>query len=691
MMRASFFRRSPLLLLATALVAVTAFLGGGASAEAQAPATVTRWVSVNFEDSNVRVPVKVRAGNYYKVVAIDSAEARVGTVGRVFEGWGLLYAVVVGTDVDVVDFWCTTHPGTATTDDYVGGSFPLGGVPFAHPANPNPGTSRLTLSADAPAEGSTNILESTEYLEIECLPSGTGSDLWQADGSARIRVEIMDYSTDARLSNLTAKSSTDGTIFSALSLSPNFSSAFNNGKIITDYSAAVGNSVTHVKVKPIIAAYPVRATVTVTVNGETVASNSDSSAIAIGDGYNDINVQVTAADGTTTQDYTVTVKKLPAAHLSNLEVLDEYGSLLTRPEFNASHPGQAQVIFVAPDIRRIKVKPHWPAGSTMSVEVSTTDMTYKNRTYSTATVSTSGTESGYLTISDFGGTQLNISVTETINGDSATVEYPNKYVTRELNAANADNYLNYMGLSPNPNARPTSSLQRTGAPGYFNVLQRSRSSAVGLIRNVSYQSAGPLTSSWLPASGYPRILPSDPYTADGGAPQQNSGSITLTPAFDRYVQEYTATVPHEVSSVFVNLSLSHHKATATVNGNSPSTPVSLQVGENVVTVVVTAESGVQRTYTLTITREPSTVTDVDEDPVLNGKATVSYPENGTGPVATYAATDPQGGLITWSLTGDDAGLFTLTGGVLAFATSPDYENPADTNSDNVYVVTVTAA
>ena len=62
-------------------------------------------------------------------------------------------------------------------------------------------------------------------------------------------------------------------------------------------------------------------------------------------------------------------------------------------------------------------------------------------------------------------------------------------------------------------------------------------------------------------------------------------------------------MPYTVSSVVVSPVPSHSKATATVNGNSPSTPVSLEVGENVITVVVTAESGVQRTYTLTITRE----------------------------------------------------------------------------------------
>ncbi len=57
---------------------------------------------------------------------------------------------------------------------------------------------------------------------------------------------------------------------------------------------------------------------------------------------------------------------------------------------------------------------------------------------------------------------------------------------------------------------------------------------------------------------------------------------------------------------------------------------------------------------------------------------IEYPENGTGPVATYTATDPEGTAITsWTLTGTDADAFTTVGGVLRFAKTPDYEMPAD--------------
>ena len=67
-----------------------------------------------------------------------------------------------------------------------------------------------------------------------------------------------------------------------------------------------------------------------------------------------------------------------------------------------------------------------------------------------------------------------------------------------------------------------------------------------------------------------------------------------------------------------------------------------------------------------------------------------YAENGADPVQTYTATDPEGKTIVWSLNGDDAGDFSIEGGVLTFKSPPDFENPQDTDTNNTYVVTVQA-
>ena len=92
-----------------------------------------------------------------------------------------------------------------------------------------------------------------------------------------------------------------------------------------------------------------------------------------------------------------------------------------------------------------------------------------------------------------------------------------------------------------------------------------------------------------------------------------------------------------------------------------------------------------------------TVTDVNEPPVVEGEAEVTF-EEVMGDIATsmdtYTATDPEmDNPITWSVTGADAerdGKFSITGGNLAFKAKPDYEAQGDANGDNVYEVTVVA-
>ena len=93
----------------------------------------------------------------------------------------------------------------------------------------------------------------------------------------------------------------------------------------------------------------------------------------------------------------------------------------------------------------------------------------------------------------------------------------------------------------------------------------------------------------------------------------------------------------------------------------------------------------------------ATVTISDDEnrkPVISTRRPPStYRENGTSSIYTFRASDPQEGPITWSLEGNDAGDFSLTrdgSGVLAFSSPPNFENPLDSNLDNVYELTVVA-
>ncbi len=76
-------------------------------------------------------------------------------------------------------------------------------------------------------------------------------------------------------------------------------------------------------------------------------------------------------------------------------------------------------------------------------------------------------------------------------------------------------------------------------------------------------------------------------------------------------------------------------------------------------------------------------------------STTNFIENETGLVIDANAQDGQGGTndagITYALEGVDASLLNInSAGVISFNSSPDFESPADHNSDNVYAITVVA-
>ena len=83
------------------------------------------------------------------------------------------------------------------------------------------------------------------------------------------------------------------------------------------------------------------------------------------------------------------------------------------------------------------------------------------------------------------------------------------------------------------------------------------------------------------------------------------------------------------------------------------------------------------------------VTDVNEAPAISGAEAVEVAENTTEVVGVYTAVDPESDSLVWSLGGADAARFEVSAaGVLGFVAAPDYEDPADSDRDNVYEVQV---
>ena len=89
-----------------------------------------------------------------------------------------------------------------------------------------------------------------------------------------------------------------------------------------------------------------------------------------------------------------------------------------------------------------------------------------------------------------------------------------------------------------------------------------------------------------------------------------------------------------------------------------------------------------------------TVTDVNEAPIITTTSRTAFtqPEDRTSTLYTFRATDPEGGDVSWGLSGTDSSAFTMSEtGALSFTNPPDYEQPADSGRDNMYEVTIRAS
>ena len=111
---------------------------------------------------------------------------------------------------------------------------------------------------------------------------------------------------------------------------------------------------------------------------------------------------------------------------------------------------------------------------------------------------------------------------------------------------------------------------------------------------------------------------------------------SLSPAFSASRTSYTATVANSVTQCKVYATASDSDAKVSVSGDS-----ALKVGKNTRTVTVTAPSGAQKTYTITITRLAA-----DEEPTDSSDTDTSGTESTEEPTGNPLETTVDGGTFT---------------------------------------------
>lgn len=436
-----------------------------------------------------------------------------------------------------------------------------------------------------------------------------------------ITVNRAAVSTNANLSDLA---------LSAGGLSPSFATG-----TIT-YTASVTNATASLTVTPTAA----DAGATIKVNGTTVTSGSASGSIALSVGDNTITTVVTAADGVTTKTYTVTVTRAPSAN-ANLSALALSAGTLS-PTFAAATTGYTASV----------------SNATASLTITPTVADATATVTVNGTTVTSGSASGAISLS-VGDNTLTVVVTAQ---DGSTTKTYSVTVTR---AASTNANLSALALS-------AGTLTPTFASGTTSYTATVSNATTGLTVTPTLADGtatvtvnGASVTSGSASGSIPLSIGSNTITVvvtaqDGTtvktytvvvtrAASSNAdlsglalSNGTLSPSFDAATTSYTATVAYAVSSLTITPTAAEGTATITVNGDAvtsghASSALPLTVGDNTVSVVVTAGDGVTTmTYTLTITRLPSSNTDLAGLALSTGTLTPAFDPATTSYTATVS-------------------------------------------------------
>ncbi|RAV11716.1 cadherin-like beta sandwich domain-containing protein, partial [Paenibacillus contaminans] len=371
------------------------------------------------------------------------------------------------------------------------------------------------------------------------------------------------------------------------------------------YTASVGNAITSIDVTPTVA----DSTATVKVNNDTITSGNAKN-VTLNVGANTVTVVVMAQDGTTTKTYTITVTRAKSSNADLGALALSAGTLdpvfaAGTESYTASVGNAVTSIDVTPTVADSTAKvtvnnDPVASGSAKNVTLNVGDnivtvvvkaqdgMTTKTYTITVTRAKSSNADLSALTISEgtltpgfttgdvsytasVGNAVTSIDVTSTVADATATVTVNDDPVTSgSVKSVTLD-------VGTNTIKVVVTAQDGTTAKTYTIMVTRAKSS-----------------------------------NADLSALTLSDG--TLNPVFSAGNGSYTASVGNEVTSIDVTPTVADSTATVTLNddpvASGSSKNVTLNVGTNTVTVVVTAQNGTTKTYTITVTRAKSSNADL---------------------------------------------------------------------------------
>ncbi|MFN4169441.1 MAG: cadherin-like beta sandwich domain-containing protein, partial [Pannonibacter phragmitetus] len=192
-----------------------------------------------------------------------------------------------------------------------------------------------------------------------------------------------------------------------------------------------------------------------------------------------------------------------------------------------------------------------------------------------------------------------------------------------------------------------------GAGGYsYAVTNGSLPAGVSLNASTGELTGTPTTAGTanftITATDTDNVFGSAAYSLQINAPASTDATLanlalsqgTLTPGFSSGTTSYTAFVGNAVTSLTVTPTVADANAAVTVNGVAvtsgiSSSAISLNVGSNIITVVVTAEDGTTtQTYTVDVTRAASAVATLSNLVLSQGTLTPAFSSGTTSYTAS---------------------------------------------------------
>jgi len=412
-------------------------------------------------------------------------------------------------------------------------------------------------------------------------------------GTATVNIRVNTTGSVATLANLAASSGT---------LAPAFVST------TTSYAANVANAVSSITITP-TATDP---NAGIKVNGAEVISGSASANLPLAVGANTITTVVTAQNGTTTKTYTLTVTRAGTQSKATLSALKISAGALS-PVFAAATTGYTAGV----------------ANTTASITITPTATDPSATITVNGTAVATGTASGPVTLV-VGANPISVLVTAP--GGTTTQTYTVTVTRAPSTNANLSTLGQSIGgLTPAfssattrytisaGNATATMTLKPVSSDANATIKVNGTAVAAGTVTTPIALSVGSNTITTVVTAQDGTTTKTYTLTVTRAASAIASLSNiklsngTLTPAFATATTAYTASVANTVATITITPTTTDANATIKVNGTAvtsgtASGAITLAEGANTaINVVITAQNGTTKeTYTVTVTRAPST-------------------------------------------------------------------------------------